>query len=140
MLDPVLNKKESIERCVRQIRRYYDLPSEIPFAEDQLKQDAISANLQRLCQLAIDLANLTIRKKKLGLPKDSVDSFQLLVNAGVIEQPMGNKLKGMVGFRNILVHEYTKLDLNLMTDVIENHLDDIIEFAQQIVLQFSDAE
>ena len=140
MLDPVLNKKESIERCVRQIRRYYELPSETPFAEDQLKQDAISANLQRLCQLAIDLANLTIRKKKLGLPKDSADSFQLLVNAGVIEQSMGNKLKGMVGFCNILVHEYTELDLNLMTDVIENHLDDIIEFAQQIVLQFSDVE
>ncbi len=63
MLDPVLNKKENIERCIIQIRRYYALPSEEEFAEDFLKQDAISANMQRLCQLAIDLANLTFERR-----------------------------------------------------------------------------
>lgn len=140
MLDPVLNKKESIERCIKQIRCYYVLPSDKAFVDDFLRQDAISANLQRLCQLAIDLANLTIRKKKLGLPKDSADSFRILVKAGFISQTMCDHLAGMVGLRNVLVHEYTKLDLDLMMDVIENHLDDLIVFAQQIVLLFSDAE
>lgn len=84
MLDPVLNKKESIEHCIKQIRCYYAHPSDKAFADDFLRQDAISANLQRLCQLAIDLANLTIRKKKLGLPKDSADSFRILGKAGII--------------------------------------------------------
>jgi len=137
MLDPVLNKKESIERCIIQIRRYYALPSEKVFIEDFLRQDAISANLQRLCQLTIDLANLTIRKKKLGLPKDSADSFEILLKADIIGKKMGNNLKAMVGFRNVLVHEYTKLDMHLMVDVIENHLDSPKEFAQIIVLLFS---
>lgn len=138
MLDIALNKKDSIERCIQQIRRYYTQPDAKPFAEDFLRQDAIAINLQRVCQLCIDLANLTIRKKKLGLPKGSADSFMLLVESGIIAEEMGNHLKGMVGFRNILVHQYTKLDLNLMVMVIEHQLDELIEFAQQIVLQFRD--
>jgi len=35
----------------------------------------------------------------------------------------------MVGFRNTLVHQYKKLDVNVMVDVIENHLDQLRDFA-----------
>ncbi|MFV1951925.1 MAG: HepT-like ribonuclease domain-containing protein, partial [Nitrospinota bacterium] len=61
MSDIVLNKKESIERCIKQIRAYYALQGEVAFEEDHMKQDAIAANLQRACEQAIDLANHTIR-------------------------------------------------------------------------------
>ena len=81
-----------------------------------------------------------IRKKKLGLPKDSTESFLLLVEADILDKEFGKRLKGMVGFRNILVHEYTELDLTLMVDVIEHHLDEPIEFAQRIVEQFKEGE
>lgn len=138
MFDSVLNKKDSIERCIQQIRHYYALPSERVFAEDFLKQDAIALNLQRACQLCIDLANLTIRKKKLGLPKESAESFLLLAEAGIIDELMAEKLKGMVGFRNILVHEYKKMDLSIMVDVIEHRLEDLVIFAQEIVELFKD--
>lgn len=134
MSDVVLNKKVSIERCVKQIRTYYTTGSDKDFAEDYLKQDAIATNLLRACELCIDLANFTIRKQKLGLPKGSGESFLLLVDAGIISKKMGDRLKGMVGFRNILVHEYKKLDLSIMVEVIEHHLNELIEFAQIIVL------
>ena len=67
MNDIILNKKENIERCVKQIYRYYDLTSEKSFEEDYLKQDAIALNLQRACEQAIHLANYVIKTKKLGL-------------------------------------------------------------------------
>lgn len=50
---------------------------------------------------------------------------------------MHQHLIGMVGFRNILVHEYTKLDLTIVIDVVEHRLDGLIDFAQCIVLQFA---
>ncbi len=140
MLDVALSKKDSIERCIQQIASYYALPSELAFEQDYLKQDAIAANLQRVCQLCIDLANLTIRKQKLGLPKDSADSFRLLVEAGIIDRELGRQLKAMVGLRNVLVHEYTELDLALMIEVIEHHLNELVKFAQTIVLQFQGGE
>lgn len=130
-LDVALNKKESVERCIRQIRKYYALPSEKPFELDFIKQDAIAANLQRAAEQIIDLANHVIRKGKLGLPKDSRDSFEILAVAGVIRPELATKLKAMVGFRNILVHDYREIDLKIMRDVIENRLDDLIHFTNE---------
>ena len=136
MNDIVLNKKESIEWCIKQIRVYYASPSDIPFEENYMKQDAIAANMQRACEQCIDLANHTIRKKKLGLPKESRESFRLLTRNGIIPRDLAANLENMVGFRNTLVHQYQDLDIQLMVDVIENHLDDLIDFTNHIVREF----
>lgn len=137
MTDIVLNKKESIERCISQIRAYYALPSDIGFEDDYMKQDAISINLQRACEQCIDLANHTIKTLKLGLPKESRESFRLLAMGKVIPLELAHRLEGMVGFRNILVHEYQRMDIELMINVIEHHLDDLVEFTNCIVRSFT---
>jgi uncharacterized protein YutE (UPF0331/DUF86 family) len=129
MNEIILAKKVSIERCIQQIRRYYASPSELPFEKDYLKQDAIAMNLQRACELSIDIANHLIKTRKLGLPQDSRECFALLQRGGLIDSRMAGKLQGMVGFRNILVHEYTRLDLNIIIDVIENRLQLLLDFA-----------
>ncbi len=133
MMDVILNKKESVERCIRQIRAYYDMHSALPFEKDYLKQDAIAANLQRAAEQVIDLANHVIRKKKLGLPKESKESFEILAAADIIPQDLADKLKGMVGFRNIMVHQYQEMDIKIMIDVIEHHLDDLIVYTNHLI-------
>jgi uncharacterized protein YutE (UPF0331/DUF86 family) len=133
MMDVILNKKESIERCVQQIRLYYAMPSGLPFEKDHLKQDAIAANLQRAAEQMIDLANHVIRKGKLGLPKESKECFEILARAKVIPQELADKLKGMVGFRNIMVHQYQEMDIKIMVDVIEHHLDDLVVFTTHVM-------
>ena len=42
-------------------------------------------------------------------------------------------MKGMVGFRNIAIHDYKQIDEAILQDVIENHLSDLIEFARQML-------
>ena len=138
MNDVALNKKESIERCIRQIRSYYHQPNIIPFAEDFLRQDAIALNLQRACEQCIDLANYIVRSLKLGLPKDSKDSFRILVDSHVISADILENLQKMVAFRNILVHEYQRMDLKRLIDVIENRLDDLLAFVDSIVAYLSE--
>ncbi len=138
MNDIVLNKKESIERCIKQIRAYYALQSEVTFEKDHMKQDAIAVNMQRACEQAIDMANHTIKVRKLGLPKESKESFRLLAQNSIIPDGLAAKLEKMIGFRNTLVHEYQKLDIKLMIDVIENHLDDLLNFTNYIVKEFTD--
>ena len=76
------------------------------------------------------------RSKKLGLPKDSKESFTILGREGVIPVEMANGLEAMVGFRNILVHQYKDIDLDLMVEVIEDHLDDLVAFTNMIVAAF----
>lgn len=138
MNDIVLNKKESIERCIKQVRLYYEKPSGMPFEEDLMKQDAIAVNLQRAAEQVLDLANHVIKQKKLGLPKESRESFDILFRAGVIPKELAEKLKGMVGFRNVLVHQYEDLDIKIMVDVIEHHLGDLVDFTDYVLKYMKD--
>ena len=131
--DVILNKKESLERCIKQVREYYARPSDVDFKEDYLRQDAIAVNLQRATELAIDMANHVIKERKLGLPKESRQSFEILGKSGIIPHELALMLQGMVGFRNILVHEYQKLDIGIMIDIIENHLQDLVDFSNLLL-------
>jgi len=133
MNEIVLNKKISIERCIAQIDKYYALKSGLPFETDYLRQDAISMNLQRASELAIDIANHAIKTRKLGLPQDSRDSFALLQRAGLIGVDQMNALQAMVGFRNVLVHEYRRLDMRVLVDVIEHRMRGLLDFANAIL-------
>ncbi len=131
MNDIILSKKVSIERCLKQIDQYYRMETALPFVKDQLRLDAVAMNLQRAAELTIDIANHLVRIRKLGLPRDSRESFTLLAQAGVIDEEMMHKLQGMVGFRNILMHEYQELDMQILIDVIEHRTRDLLEFATQ---------
>ncbi len=133
----VLNKKVNIERCIAQARKYYAMKGGLPFKEDYLRQDAVALNVQRACEICIDIANHLIKIRKLGLPQDSKDSFSLLQRAGLIDEAMTAALRAMVGFRNILVHQYQRLDLDIMVEVVEHRLDDLLAFSN-IALAASD--
>jgi len=128
MNEIILNKKISVERCIRQISAYYAMASNTPFESDYLKQDAIAMNLQRIVEVTIDIANHVIKSKKLGLPQDSADAFVLLYRANLISVDMMKNMKGMVGFRNVMVHEYQQMDFSIMVDVIEHHLREPLAF------------
>jgi uncharacterized protein YutE (UPF0331/DUF86 family) len=138
MYDIVLRKKASIERCIEQIHHYYHLETGNLFLEDYLKQDGIALNLQRLCDLSIDLANMTIKFRKLGLPSASRESFLLLETAKIIDRDLCKALMALVGYRNKLVHDYQKIkpeDLELF--VTDDSLSQIVKFTNVIVKVFS---
>lgn len=129
MSDVVLNKKVSIERCLRQVDEYYRMDTGLALERDHLRQDAIAMNLQRAAELCIDIANHLVRIQKLGLPRDSRESFTLLEQAGLLDAELARRLRAMVGFRNVLVHQYTQLDPNILVDVVEHRGADLLAFA-----------
>ncbi|NLK18666.1 MAG: DUF86 domain-containing protein [Synergistaceae bacterium] len=133
MDDIVLNKKEDVERCVQRVKAYYAEASDLPFEQDFLKQDAIALNIQRAAELCIDLPNHVVKTLKLGIPKESRESFLLLAGAGLIGWEMARDLGRMVGFRNVLVHDYRDLDVAIMKDVVENRLDLFVEFTAAVL-------
>ena len=77
MNDVIINKVESIQRCVKRAREEYAAAKDA-FAEDYTRQDAAILNLMRACEQSIDLANYLVKKEKLGVPADSSQSFDLL--------------------------------------------------------------
>lgn len=130
--DVILNKAASIERCLRRISEELAGDRQNLFA-NQTKQDAIIFNLQRACERAIHLAMHVISQHRLGLPQGSRDTFALLQTAGILPTGLATRMQRMVGFRNVAVHEYIRLNLDIVNTIITKHLEDFRTFSSTIV-------
>lgn len=130
--DVILNKAASIERCLHRIEEEY-AGNEQNLVRNQTKQDAIVLNLQRACETAIDLAMYVVSQRKLGVPQDSRDAFSLLQTAGILPADLARHMQRMVGFRNVAIHEYTRLNLDVVRTIITKQLDDFRTFSSTIV-------
>ena len=133
--DVILNKATSIERCLQRIREEYAGDDKNLFT-NQTKQDAIVLNLQRACETAIDLAMYVVNQRRLGVPQESRDAFTLLQTAGILLPDLATRMQKMVGFRNVAVHEYTRLNLDVVRAIITKQLDDFRTFSSTIVKAF----
>ena len=126
--DVMLNKAAIIERCLRRIDEDYR-GHEKELGTNYTRQDAIILNLQRACEASIDMAMHSVHVHGLGLPQQSRDAFQLLQDAGFIPADLCTKMKSMVGFRNIAVHDYRQLNLDIIRAILTNHLQDFQQFS-----------
>lgn len=124
--DILYNKIEIIERCLIRVKEVYNQdPDNL---KDYTKQDSIVLNIQRAVEATIDISMYIVSAKKLGIPKNSRDAFEVLAYNEIINDNILEKLKNMIGFRNIAVHNYQKLNLDILQKVIENNLEDFNEF------------
>lgn len=123
----VVGKAEIIERCIKRARE--ELAASADFETDYTRQDAAILNVERACEAAIDIMTRIIRLLDLGVPSSTRDGFDRLVKANVIDQSLAERLMRMVGFRNLAVHQYQKLDIAIVRAVIEKSLDDLLEFS-----------
>jgi uncharacterized protein YutE (UPF0331/DUF86 family) len=127
-VDVALHKAEIIERCLQRVRQVY-ADSPLNLRGDLTKQDSIVLNIQRGAEAAIDLAMHLVRRLRLGIPRDSRDAFRLLEAAGHLEPDLSLSLQNMVGFRNIAIHQYQALDLDVVEAVIHGSLADLERFS-----------
>ena len=126
--DVARNKAAIIERSVRRARAVYaGTPANL--RDDLTRQDSIVLNIQRACEAAVDLAMHLARVHHLGIPQDSRTAFELLVGAGRLEPGFEASLQRMVGFRNIAVHDYQSLNLDVVQSILATDLDDLLAFA-----------
>lgn len=131
--DVVLNKAAAIERSVARVREVH-AGVDAHLLEDQTRQDSILLNLQRACETAIDLAMHLVRVQRLGVPQESRQAFDLLAGHGLISRELAERMKRMVGFRNVAVHAYQAIDLDIVLRIVHDRLDDFRDLVQ-VVLQ-----
>ena len=93
--------------------------------DETFVQDVFVLNLQRAIQACIDMANIIIALKGFKLPTTYKDSFQTLAENKIIEHALAREMMKMVGFRNILAHDYAEINYDIVYDVLQNKLFDI---------------
>ena len=130
--DVLINKAASIERCVKRAREEYAADPQ-RFADNYTRQDAAILNIQRACEAALDMGHHLIRREALGVPQSARDVFELLHRAGWIDAQLADTLKRMVGFRNIAVHDYQRLQVPVTVSIIQGHLDDFLRYTERLL-------
>lgn len=127
----IINKYEIIKRCINRINEEYaENPDSL---EDYRKEDCIVLNIPRACEAVIDIAMYEVSTKRLGVPQSKREAIELLYKNNLIEEKCYKNIKNMIGFRNIAVHDYRKIEPEILQDVIENHLKDLEDFAKNFI-------
>lgn len=132
--DVLVNKAAAIERAVARIREEHG-SDDANLTENQTRQDAIILNLLRACESSIDAAMHLVRVHRLGVPQETREAFDLLERAGRLDPSLAGRLRKMVGFRNVAVHDYQKLSLDVVRSIIHERLEDFLEFTRLLLTQ-----
>jgi len=131
----ILKKIVSLERCITRAREEY-AKDFTHFDTNYTVQDAVLMNIVRACEQAFDIAQITIRQNKLPRPDTNKQLFSVLAKAAIITEKTKASLEGIVGFRNICIHEYEKINLDVVRSVVTNDLDHLLNYTSEIISHY----
>ncbi len=130
-LNIIENQISQTEKYLKLLIYYQKLPREKIESDPHLR-GGLERYLYLVTQSAIDLSEAIIAYKKLRKPTIMAESFEILAEEGILNYQLAQKLIRMVGFRNIIAHNYTELDYKIVFDVLHHRLQDIEEFLQSV--------
>ncbi|MDI6603154.1 MAG: DUF86 domain-containing protein [Patescibacteria group bacterium] len=130
----ILEKLENFEEYLGYL---YQLQKEARNEKVFLSDFHLFGNTERYLQLSIqiiiDISHLIIIDLRLRRPEDNYEAISILFENKIISEELSKKLTRMVGLRNILVHEYGKIDRKKIYKILKKELQDLKEFKKQII-------
>ncbi len=97
------------------------------------KKAACERYVEKIVESVTDLAFMVIKDKKLRIPEDDVDAFNILLDSDIIAKELASKLKCAKGMRNIISHQYGAVDDKIVFESIKEELDkDVNEFIKVV--------
>ena len=132
-------ERDVIESKLRFLKEYLlDLKEyEAIFLTDYQKskkdQRFVERTLQLACEACIDIAAHIISRQGLREPKDNKDFFQVLFESSIISEPVREAMVKMSKFRNIVVHDYARIDPEIVICILRKNLTDFKTYAREII-------
>lgn len=130
-LSVIENKISSVRKYLKISERYKDY-SRKEIEENIDVRGAIERYLYLACQTTIDLAEAIIAYKNLRKPATMSEAFSILNEEKIIPTQLTEKLINMVGFRNVAVHDYEKINYDVVYGILHEGLKDIEDFLKKI--------
>jgi len=129
------NKISNVRKYLKIVERYKkysagDIESDVDV------RGMVERYLYLVVQSAIDLAESAVAYGNFRKPTTMTEAFYILQEEGIIPDDLTRKLVNMVGFRNIIAHDYEKTDYAIVYDILHNRLEDIRQFLDIIKRAF----
>ena len=129
--DLVLRRLAILEGYLEQLGPYRDIDIEA-YRQDWRTQRIVERTLHLAIETCMDVADHVVADRRLPVPETGAASFEILAEANLLPRELGASLASMVGFRNILVHDYTRLDPTIVMRVLRTDLDDLSRFRDAV--------
>lgn len=128
--DIFYNKIANIERCVNRIVVVYD--NDVVNLKDKTKQESVILNLLRASESSIDLSMHIVAENRLGIPQSSGDALELLKGNNILQEDLIEKMKALINFRNMVLHDYENISIILIQEIIENNVYDFYKYINSL--------
>jgi len=127
----MLERLKQLEKNLEELKRFKKKTSLKEVHQDIQKQWILRYGLFESIQIVIDVSCHLAVRHNLGNPTSYLECVELLLKYGYLRKEIFEKLKGMIGLRNILIHEYPIIDIEQLYNFLD-HLSDFSDFAQEV--------
>ena len=129
--DLILRRLAMLDTYLQQLAPYRDLDVGA-YQQDWKIQRIVERTLHLAIETCMDVADHIVADRRLRVPETGAESFEILADAALLPRALGAALASMVGFRNILVHDYTRLDPAIVMRVLVKDLADLDRFCDAV--------
>jgi uncharacterized protein YutE (UPF0331/DUF86 family) len=123
-----LLKLEEVISELEELRRLGDES----FRTNRAQMWSVERGLQLGVEILLDIGTHILSAQYGISPADYKDILEQLARQGILDKPLRERLKGVAGFRNILVHDYIRLDPDKVLAVFAQAPTDFSDFALAI--------
>jgi len=130
--DLILAKAGSVKSHLNRVleKRNVDLDN---FIKDIDRQESILFNIQTAVQNCIDIAAHIISEESFGVSGSTTEMLYILEKNGYLDNDLTQKMVKAVGFRNLIVHEYGKIELEQVYAIAQDDINDLNEYLKAII-------
>lgn len=129
---------ERIRQKIGRLREYLaiidslrdDCPEKI--VTDRIFRGALLYHLYLAADTCVTLAEMVIKERNLRPPQSYTDAIDILGEHEILEQAFAHQFARIAGLRNILAHDYEKLDHQLVCQHVQKFNPEIKTFIAQI--------
>lgn len=93
------------------------------FVQDPFIHGTAERNLHLAIECLLDIGNHVISDRGLPKPESYADIFRILGERGLIPLEILKEMEGMAAFRNVLVHDYLRLDRVRVYQILREKLE-----------------
>lgn len=133
-IDLIMAKSGSVKKYLNRIKLKSNTDLQT-FLADLDRQESILFNMQMAIQNCIDIASHIISDEGFGVPGSTNEMFYLLEDNGFLSNPLTEKMVKAVGFRNLMVHEYGKIDMDEVFEIAQKSINDLNDYLKSIFIK-----
>ncbi|MFH1187986.1 MAG: DUF86 domain-containing protein [bacterium] len=123
-----LQKLKEYQKVLKEIQKV----NKREFVDDYHFYGLAERYLQLAIEVVLDISKLIINAKSFRRPESNQEMFEILAKEKVIDGKLRDVLFGIANFRNILVHDYEKIDRSIVYEILQNRIDDFEKFDKAV--------